>query len=149
MIGIVGRRLAALALALPLAIIMAGCSDDPVVPHDEELPHEMQLTIGGTVVTVTEFGSYTPNPVILAPGAHEVSVVFLDDDGAPMDIHDDDYRLDIISDQPAVVTYDASSAFTGTLTAVAAGSTTIRPQLFHIEEGHADFGPFPISVSVQ
>jgi hypothetical protein len=142
------RRTAAMALALPLAVLLAGCGDDPVDPHDEELPHEMQLSIGGTVVTITDNGSYLPQP-ILSVGPHEVSVVFRDDEGDVMDIHDDEYRLEITSDDTSVLTYSSSSAFTGTLTASTAGSATIRPQLFHIEEGHADFGPFPVVVTVQ
>ncbi|MEX0891331.1 MAG: hypothetical protein WEB88_04105 [Gemmatimonadota bacterium] len=143
------RRTAVMALALPLAVLLAGCGGDTVEPHDEELPQEMQLNLGGTLVTVSDNGSYTPNPLILPVGAYEVSVEFRDDQGVVMEIRDDEYRLEISSDDGTVLTYSSSSAFTGTLTASAAGSTAIRPQLFHIQEGHADFGPFPISVTVQ
>ena len=143
------RRTAALVLALPLAVTLSACGNVPVEPHDEELPQEMQLNLGGTLVTVSDNGSYTPNPLILPVGAYEVSVVFRDDQGEVMEIGDDEYRLDISSDDNSVLTYSSSSAFTGTLTASAAGGTAIRPQLFHIQEGHADFGPFPVAVTVQ
>lgn len=138
-----------LGLTLPFAMALAACGDDPAEPgHDEELPAEMHLTIGGQTVTVTEFGTQTPNPVLLPPGTHQVTVQFLDDEEQVMAIDADEYRLEINSDAPAVASYQGSGAFTGTLT-TAAGSTAIRPQLFHIEEGHADFGPFPVNVTIQ
>ena len=52
----------AVLATLVLAIFAAGaCDDDPVEPHEEE-PHEMRLTVGTQVVTVSDAGVVTGGP---------------------------------------------------------------------------------------
>jgi len=48
----------------------------------------------------------------------------------------------------AILTFTRTSAFAGTFTGVAAGSTNLTVSLFHIGAGDNDFGPFPVPVTV-
>lgn len=144
------RPAALLALVLPLALAAAACGDSPTDAHDdEEFPAEMRLTIGAQTITMSDNGTFTPNPVFVAPGTYQVSVEFLDDEGVIMELDGEEVRFEMASDNAGLLSYQASGSFTGTLTAAGAGATVLRPQLFHIEEGHPDFGPFPLTITVQ
>lgn len=58
------------------------------------------------------------------------------------------FELAVEIDDESIVTFTRASAFAGTLNKVAAGSTSATFALFHVEEGHEDFGPFPVPITV-
>lgn len=144
------RRVTRAALLLALVPAFAACDDDPTEP-EEELPTSMELTVGNQTVTVTNTGAVTGGPILLGIGASAVSAVFFDADGAEMDLSDeaDELELRIVPASTALVTFVGTGAFSGTLTGVAIGSTSVSVSLFHIVENHNDFGEFPVAVTVQ
>jgi len=147
----VPRRALALLTAV-FTLSLAACKDDAsgLDDHDEPEIEEMRLTIAGQVITVSDNGTVTPaGPIILPLGASSVSAQFLDHDGRPDDhVTAVEFQLNVLPADGAPVTFARSTTnpFAGTLTATsAAEGVVIRFSLFHIEEQHNDFGPFPVT----
>lgn len=142
-----------LALAIAATFAVGACDSDSTGPDDHDHAEEVasiRLTVGSQTITIAENGAVTGGPVILtAGGATAISAEFLADDGDEVDVHDDDFRLDIEPSNTGVVAFARTGAFAGTLSGVAAGQTQVAVSLFHLEENHPDFGPFDVSVSVQ
>lgn len=139
---LVGIALAGLTLALP-----ACNSTNPVVEEEPEVA-TMRLTIGAQTVDVDDAGVVTGGPIAISANT-AVSVQWLKADGSAEDIITAaDFQLNVTSDNASFVTFTRTSAFAGTLVRVGAGSTVLRFSLFHTGEGHEDFGPFPVSVTV-
>lgn len=142
--ALVRRGLAASAL-VGMAFV-AGCGDEDD-DHDHEPDVEtMRVVIGGTTVN---FSGATCSPsvssVTIPTAGAAVTATFLDDDGAVLDIHDDEFRLEV---EPAA-RFTRSGAFSGNLSGGAAGAANISFALYHLEEQHTDFGPCTVSVVVQ
>jgi hypothetical protein len=127
--------------------LLTGCSDDPVEPGDPaDAVVAMRITIGSTVVTVNEGGTVTGGPVNIGAGATSVSVVFLDSGGATV-TGLGDFVVHATPANTGIMTFQSTGAFTGTLTRVSAGTTQVAFELYHVEEGHADFGPYNVSIT--
>lgn len=151
-------RRAARALAAAAALTFAAACNDATGPDEDDHGHadevaSLRLTVtpsGGTVATytVTNLG-VAPSPLRLPVGSATVTVDFLDDAGAVIsdEIHDDEYEIQFLS-LPTGVTFTRSGAFAGTFTATTAGTGTMQTQLFHLDEGHEDVGPWPIAVQI-
>jgi hypothetical protein len=110
----------------------------------------MRLTVGAHAITVSDNGTVTGGPIaIAASGTVTVSAEFLQADGTadPL-VTSAQFQLNVDPADAGVVTFSRTGAFAGTLTGAGAGSTTIEFSLFHISEGHEDFGPFPVPVEV-
>jgi hypothetical protein len=145
-----GRVFALAAVAMIAAV--AGC-DDSTDPEDEHELHveTMRLTVGTQVVSVTD-GVVTGGPLVLEVGANTVTAEFLDEDGVP-DPHvtPAEFQLNVsigLSD-PFSFTRSMTNPFSGTILAAApVTGSSISFALFHIEEQHDDFGPFPVPVNV-
>ncbi len=139
-----------LALAA-VALSLSACKDDATGLDDDHEIHvaSMRLTIAGQPITIAENGTVTGGPVTLAAGTHSVSAVFLDDDGQPSDdVSAVEFQLNVTIPGGAPVTFTRSTTnpFAGTFTVTgAAQGTQIRFSLYHIEEQHEDFGPFPVT----
>ena len=141
------RRLAGVML-LALGIALGGCEDDPVVPDPEPEVATMRLTIGAQTIDIDDTGVVTGGPIAMSANT-AISVQWLKANGTPETIVTAaEFQLDVTTDNASVVTFSRSTAFTGNLVKAAAGSTILRFSLFHIIEGHPDFGPFPVNVTV-
>jgi hypothetical protein len=141
-----------LAMAGGLAFV-AGCNDDdPAGPHEHAEAHEVRLTIGAgagaQVVTISENGTIGGGPITIAIGAVAISAEIIDEDDDVIngELDPADFEIDFATGNAATVTVTETGQFSGTLTGVAAGNTTIATALNH--EGHADFGPFNVPVTV-
>jgi hypothetical protein len=141
----VAGLLAILAFGLPAA--SCGSSTEP-----EEEPEVaiMRLTVGAQTVDVAEDGAVSGGPIVIAQGNTAISAAFLRADGTadPL-VTADVFRLDAESDNAGIASFVRGGSFNGSLVGAAAGSTILRFSLFHLEEQHEDFGPFPVAVTVQ
>ena len=137
------RRAALVAVA---ALALGACSEDE---HDHEAEVDfMRVTVGAQQVMVNSTGAVTGGPISITSGAAtNVTVAFLD--AAMADAlaeHADDYQANVTT--PAGITFTRTGPFTGTLTGTVAGTVNVSFTLFHLEENHEDFGPFPVPVTV-
>jgi hypothetical protein len=141
------RSIATLTLVAASAAGVA-CSDS-TEPEPEPEVATMRLIVGGTdTIEVGSGGAVTGGPITIAANT-SIVVEWLRDDGTedPV-VTATDFELSVTVDDETVVTFTRSSAFAGTLNKVAAGSTSAEFGLFHIEEQHDDFGPFPVAITV-
>jgi hypothetical protein len=142
------RQLSVITL-FAAATALVACGDSTAPDDHEELPHEVRLTIGSQVVTITDGGVVTGGPIMIPVGSTSISAVFLDDEDAVMDLSADEYELRVVSDNTAVASFTRTSAFAGSLVGGTAGQTLLEVSLFHLEEQHEDFGPFNVTVVVE
>lgn len=145
------KRFRTLFAAVLLPATLVACDDSPTEhdDHAEEVA-AIRLTAGTQTVTITQAGAVTGGPITLgAGGSTAITATFLADDGDVVDLHDDEFRLDVVSGTPSVVTFQRTGPFAGTLSGQAAGQGVVAVSIFHLEEGHADFGPFNVPVTVQ
>ena len=82
----------------------------------------------------------------------ELTVSFIDHDGDDIALEAGEYWVEVGSDQSATATWQGTAAdgFTGRVTGVAAGATTLSIQLHHgtIGAGHPDGDPYTVPVTV-
>ena len=131
-------RSTALALLLVLPIF-AACGDDDEVDDHDDVPALLEITVAGQTVTVDETGAVTGSPITIDVGqTAPLTAVFRADDGDVLTF-DADYELRGTSTAPGTITFATNGQFTGTVTGVAAGATTILFELYHIPEAHDDF----------
>jgi hypothetical protein len=133
--------------------LLAACDDDPT---DEDHDHAEEIVtyrvqIGNSTVVLNEGGGIVSGgPVVIGAGVHNVTVTYLDAAGASLNSElEADFETRIAPANAALVTFARTGAFTGTLTRVAAGSTTLSLSLFHKGEGHDDLGPHTLAITVQ
>lgn len=141
-------RLRQLIAVATLALGLGACKDSTGLDEHGEEVHAMKITLAnGTSVTVSETGTVTGTLTIPTGVASTFTVTFLDDAGAVVtDLPAKEYQASVSPN--AGITFARTGAFTGTLQGATAGTVTVRFGLFHIEESHDDFGPFPVSVTV-
>jgi hypothetical protein len=141
------RRLTVLSL---LAGGAAGIAcNDSTEPEPEPEVATMRLVVGGSAtITVAANGTVTGGPITIS-GTTTIVATWLRDDGTEDPVVDaSTFELAVEIDDESIVTFTRASAFAGTLNKVAAGSTSATFALFHVEEGHEDFGPFPVPITV-
>jgi hypothetical protein len=92
----------------------------------------------------------TGGPItITRPTAPTISASFLNAAGSQDPVaHGGNFQLNATPADTSTLTFTRRSAFVGTLTGVAAGSTNLSVSLFHTTGGDNDFGPFPVPVTV-
>ena len=148
-------RRAARALAAAALALAAACNDS-TAPEEDHADDITALRIavtpsGGaaTTYTLTDAGVLSPSPMVLPVGTAAVTVNFLDADGAVItsEISTEEFEIRFES-LPTGVTFARTGAFSGTLTATAAGAGTMQALLWHLEEDHEDLGPLPIPVQI-
>jgi hypothetical protein len=138
------RRAFVAAAAFMLAV---ACDDDPGEAEPEVAT--LRIIIGTDTVEVDEFGNVTGGPISIPTGATSLTAEWLRADGSPEPLVDDaEFDLQGVPANTGVVTFSSATVFTGTLTGVASGSTTIDFALFHTAEQHEDFGPHTVPVTV-
>lgn len=131
-----------------LVVTAVACSDS-TEPEPEPEVATMLLIVGGTdTVSVAENGAVTGGPITIAAST-TIAAVWLRADGSVDPIVDaTTFALAVTVADTGVATFTRSSAFAGTLDKVAAGNTSATFALLHVEEGHEDFGPFPVAITV-
>ena len=110
----------------------------------------MRLTVGTQTINVNAAtGTVTGGPITIARNATvNISAQFLTAAGtADPVVTSTSFRFDATSANTGTVAFNRSGSFTGTLTGVAAGTSSINFGLFHIGEGHNEFA-WPVSVTV-
>jgi hypothetical protein len=124
------------------------CSDSTEAEPEPEVA-TMRLIVGGVdTVDVAQGGAVTGGPITIA-GNTSIAAEWLRADGSEDPVVDaTEFELSAESLDEAIATFTRTSAFAGTLNKVAPGSTEIRFGLFHVEEQHDDFGPFPVAITV-
>ena len=122
-----------------------GDADDP-----EAEVSSVRLTVGSQTITVSRAGTVTGGPItITRPATPAISASFLNAAGAQDPVaHGGNFQLNATSADTSTLTFTRTSAFAGTLTGVAAGSTNLNVSLFHTSGGDNDFGPFAVPVTV-
>jgi hypothetical protein len=144
-------KLSPLAVLAPLcaSLLLAACGDEVEVEVDPaDSIVSMRLVVGAQTINVTESGVITGGPIVIGGGTTNITATFLDASGNTV-AGLGDFELRVTPANTALVTFGRVSAFAGTLTRVAAGSTQLSIQLWHLLEQHADFGPFNIPITVQ
>lgn len=154
-----------LVLGATLALAGGGC-ESTGDPEPEPQIATMRLTIGGSQ-TVNVTGQSAPGgscvasqPIAIARNATTtIAASFLNAAGQPDPIANDPgvFRL-AGSDNPAgaepaptpnTITWTRTGSFAGTLLGtVATTSGSVLLSAFHLEEGHADFGPCAVPITV-
>jgi hypothetical protein len=144
------RSLASVLAVFTLGAAATACDDDPLIedPDPAEAVVAIRLTVGAQTITINDLGTVTGGPIVLPRAATTVTAVFLDEDDAIVAGLDAEFRLEVTIANGSLVTFSRTAAFSGTLTGVAAGQTTLEFALFHIEENHEDFGFFPVPTTV-
>jgi hypothetical protein len=135
--------------AVALGVAASGCNSG-TEPEEEPEVATMRLVVGSQTINVNaRTGVVTGGPIVLAPGATAgVTAQFLLADGAPEPlVTDASFRLDATPANTGIVAFSRTGPFAGTLSGVAAGSTTVVFGLFHLEEGHEEF-EWPVAVQV-
>jgi hypothetical protein len=110
----------------------------------------VRLTVGSQTIIVKGTGTVMGGPItITRPATPAISASFLNAAGAQDPVaHGGNFQLNATSADTSTLTFTRTSAFAGTLTGVAAGSTNLNVSLFHISGGDNDFGPFAVPVTV-
>jgi hypothetical protein len=140
-------RLLAVGAMLSALVIGAACSEDEVEAEPDVATLRLLIGTNDTVL-VSDNGTVTSGPIAINANT-TISAQWLKADGTPETIVTDAvFQLNVIPANSGVLTFTRTRAFAGTLNRVSAGSTTIQFSLFHIAEGHEDFGPFPVSITV-
>ena len=147
------RRSARLAVAVLATTALASCDDDPVEPDDEPDVQTLTLTVGVSSITINGSTGAASGDLVVPAGTSTVTAVWRRADGSVEDlITSDEFELRIVPTTPANLSWTPNGAFGGTLTTTgltSGQSTTAQVSLFHILEGHEDFGEFPITIRLQ
>jgi hypothetical protein len=144
------RRLLSL-LPVLMVLAMSACKDDSTgLDDDEPDVASLRLTIGTQVITISDNGTVSPTGTIVLPvGTSNVAAEWLDVTGAVIDdLSPTEFQLNLTVSTAGAATFARSTTdpFAGTLTANApAEGVVIRFSLFHLDERHDDFGPFPVT----
>jgi hypothetical protein len=146
MSSIRGRRLRFALLLCAAPLVLPACSDSPTEQGEPEIG-SVRLTAGGQTVVITPGGAQ--GTMTLNGSATNVTATFFDNQGDPLTLDADEFEIRLVPANAGVLTFTRQSAFSGTLHRVAAGSTLVAVSVFHLLEGHPDFGPHNVGVTVQ
>ena len=150
-------------MAVPFACLMLlGACRDTTDPEPEPEVASVRLTIGGTTLQIVTIATnpgcaVTGGPINLTVGqARTLAATFLNDAGDPDPVANDAATFKLGGNEgqadptptPGTITFSRTGAFTGTLTGSAATSGTVFLSLLHVEEGHEDWGPCSVPISV-
>lgn len=137
--------------ALLLAVLAIGACDDETtdpLPPEPEIAI-MRITIGGSVVDVSDAGVVTGGPISLDGSAVTATVTFLQADETPVVlVTPAEFELSAVSGAPTIFTVTPSGPFQFSFTGVTTGAAMVEFELVHTDQAHTDFGPFEIPVEV-
>ena len=152
-IGMIRRSLRLVAAAAMLATVAACDDDDPAAPEEEPQVQTLTLTVGASVVTINATTGAASGPLIVPAGTSTVTAQWKRADGSDETlITSDEFELQFVPTNTAVLSWTANGAFGGTLTTTGLTSgmtTTAGVQLYHLEAQHPDFGAHTITIQIQ
>ena len=145
--------------AVLLLLIVTACSE-PVIPGDgspaesEQSPMRMEAIIDGRRVAASADAGFETSGLEVNKGGIQLSVAF---HGSSGDAHapvsgSSKFRLDVLGSPagaplPERVEFTRYDPFSGALYWIAPGQAVqMWLGLYHVSEGHYDFGPFPITI---
>jgi hypothetical protein len=134
------RRWAGLAAVVALTATTGACSDDPTGEEREPEIAFARISVGGQSVTINDAGTQT-GTLTVPRGQSTVTVAYFRDNNQPEDlVTSAEFEVRLLARTgTSGVTFTPSGAFGGTLNTTTAGAKSLDVQLFHKEEGHADF----------
>jgi hypothetical protein len=138
----------AMLAPLFMGLVLAVACDDEDDPDPSDSIVAMNLIIGNSAITVSESGAITGGPAIIQTSGVPISATFVNSSGNVV-AGLNDFELRVTSENTGRVTFTRVSAFAGTLNRIAAGTTNLKIGLYHVLEGHFDFGEFTIPLNVQ
>lgn len=140
-------RLAGLSLALT---VTAACGDDELPPPEPEIAVVVFRINGAEAFRVNDAGVVTSGSTSIPVGTHQISAAAFDEAGNPVDeVTSGVFELRGTNSNAAVLEFTKGNALlTGTLAAKQVGTASVAMTLWHIEEGHGDWGPFTIPFTV-
>ncbi len=135
-------RFGAVLLAVAATAGCRGITDD----DDNEVPiAAVRFTIGGTqTVTLADNGTQS-GTVTIPVGATTITAVALRADGQVETLvtaADFELRVTPVTNN---VTFTRTGPFAGTITRTAAGAATVQVSMYHLAEGHPEFGPLNLT----
>lgn len=136
-------RLTNALITITLLVLFVACSSE----HDH-------LDIGGfevmanNEVIFSQSGTVVTGQVTIPAGTvtDEMTVVFRDADGSALTITDDDYRMEILSDNTQVLSTELTGRWTFRLNGVSQGTAQINVNILH--GSHYDFESRPVPANV-
>lgn len=139
--------------ALSVLTVLSACSDSTGPDDDHHEPAGLRATIAGAVtVTINAARQVTGTFTVgVEQSTAPISVVFIDEEGDPIEVDDEEYlEVDIDGAATVSATQNPGGAFTFTLNGLAAGTTTLRLSLMHgtFPAGHPDYVSPNITVVV-
>ena len=135
------------ANAVGIVLALLACNSTDAEPEPEV--ETARIVLGADTVLVDSDGTVSNGPITIGVGSTAFSVQWLKADGSIETLVDPgEYQLEVASSNPGIVVFTRASAFGGNLVGISVGSTTVDFQLFHVEEGHADFSGHPVQVIV-
>lgn len=140
-------RLTALALALGVA---TACGEDELPDPEPEIAEVVFSLNGNEAFRVNAAGVVTSGNTAIPVGTHQLRAAAFDEDGNAVDeVVDGTFELRGTNLNAAILEFTKGNALlTGSLNAKQAGAASVSVQLWHIEEGHGDWGPFTIQFTV-
>jgi hypothetical protein len=139
-------RILAFAVLLPVSLL--ACDDEDEPDPGAEVA-SVRITSGTQTVTINEGGTATGSLTIPRNTATAITVTALRANGSTVALPSD-FRFDVFP--PASITFGRTGNFAGTLTGTTAGTFSVPSCIFHVGEGHCDFGSqttHAFSVTVQ
>jgi hypothetical protein len=147
-----------MAFAIAASLTISACSDDdPTGTEPEPEVQQLILTAGANTLTIDRtIGGPTPaGSVLTIPlGATPITAVVRKADGSVETLvtgAEFDIRISPTTGTP--FTWAPNATLGGTLTTAASVTSgqnmAATVDLFHRAEGHADFGPYPITIRAQ
>lgn len=144
-----------------LLVTMAACKDTTHDDHDIHV-ESLRLTIGTTNPQTVTIASnpgcaVTGGPIALTVNqARAITASFLNEQGQPDPEANDPAEFQLAGGEgqanptptPASITFSRTGAFAGTLTGTAVTTGNVFLSLLHVEEGHEDWGPCSVPISV-
>src|SRR5688572_5934643 len=101
-------------------VLLTGCDEDVVEPDPADSVVAMRVVIGNTTVTINEGNQVTGGPVVIPAGITNMTVSFLDESNNVVSGLDE-FELRVTVTNTALVRFDRTGAFAGTLTRLGAG----------------------------
>lgn len=134
------RRWAGLAAVVALTATAGACSDDPTGEESEPEIAYARISVGGQSVTIDDTGTQT-GTLTVPRGQSVVTVAYFRDNNQAEDmVTSAEFEVRLVARTgTSGVTFTPNGAFGGTLNTTTAGAKSLDLQLFHLEEGHADF----------
>ncbi|MBX3173227.1 MAG: hypothetical protein KF709_02380 [Gemmatimonadaceae bacterium] len=139
------RQLRTMLAMTALAVFASACKET-VDDHPEV--DAMRITLTGQAPVLVNSSGVASASLALTQGVTTgLTVEFLDATLQDALVgHADEFQVNVTPD--AGITFARTGPFAGTLTATATGDIVVNVAMFHIEDGEEEFGPFPVTITV-